>query len=133
ERDRTLGPAASERTKHGPVVLRLRRRYGGIRIAHDRGRDRAALEHHIGLHTEERGIPDTQISHLSHLNRADIGGDTLRNRRIDRVLREVTASSEVVVLTRLLRQAPELFFHLICGLPGTDDHFADSTHRLTVR
>src|SRR5580704_4753201 len=59
--------------------------------------------------------------------------DSLSDCGIDRVFRQVTASSEIVVIAFLLRQAPKLFLHFVGSLPRADDNFANPAHRLTVR
>src|SRR5262249_50859120 len=69
---------------------------------------------------------------LPHFNRADIAGYALSYRRVDRVLGDVAARPEVIVLAVLFRQPSKLFFHLVGGLPHPRDHLAYAPHRLTV-
>ncbi len=38
----------------------------------------------------------------------------------------------VVVARRIARQRPALHFHLVRGLPGARDHFADAPHGLRI-
>src|SRR5262249_1178606 len=132
ERDRAFRHTAAERAKHPTVILWLRVRNGTVGVSHDRGGDHTALQHHVRLHAEKCWAPNTEIGKFPDLDRADIIGNTLSDRRIDRVFRNIAARPEIVVVPFLLRQAPELFLHFIGRLPGTDDDFPYAAHRLTV-
>ena len=57
----------------------------------------------------------------------------MRDRRVDRVLRDVAADAEVVAAGRLAGQGAALALHLVRRLPGAADHLADPSHRLGVR
>ncbi len=62
-----------------------------------------------------------------------MAGDAVGDRRIDRILGDVAADPQVVVVARFLGQAAPLFLHLVRGLPSADDHLADPAHGLAVR
>src|SRR6266850_7782688 len=96
ERNRAGRQAAPEGAEHGPVILRLWGRNGRIRVTHDCGGYGAAFQHHVGLHAEERGAPDTQVSELAIFNRADIPGDAVSDRWVDRVFCNVAPCPEIV-------------------------------------
>ena len=72
---------AAERAEHGPVVHRLRRRDRGVGVAHGCGGDGAAEEHEVGLDAEERRAPQHQIGALADLERAQLVGHALGDRR----------------------------------------------------
>ena len=58
----------------------------------------------------------------------------MRDRGVDSVFGDVALDAKiVVVLALVLRQRAALFFHLVGGLPGPDDDFAEPAHRLRVR
>src|SRR5262249_33913008 len=57
----------------------------------------------------------------------------MRDCRVDGVFCDVTFHANIIVVTGFLRKPPALFLHLVGGLPGTDDNFADAPHGLTVR
>ena len=101
---------ASERAEHRPVVFGLRCRNGGVGVSHDCSRNRAALQHHVGLHSEKGRIPDTNVGKLSNFNRTDISRNALGDRGIDRVFRDISSSSEVVVLALFLRLDVRIVF-----------------------
>ena len=61
-----------------------------------------------------------------------MGADALADRRVDRVLGDVAADAEVVVVARLALQPAALRLHLVRGLPGADDDLAHPAHRLAV-
>ena len=119
ERNRAFRQAAAEGTEHWPVIFRLGARNGRIRVAHNCGGDHAALQHDVRLHAEKGWIPDTEISKLPDFNRADISGNALCYRGIDRVFRDIAPYPEIVVVAFVFRQPSELFLHFICGLPCT--------------
>ncbi len=112
---------------------RLRRRDRGVRIAHRRRGDHAADQHHVRLHAEEGRRPHDEIGALADLDRADLAGEAMRDRRVDRVFGDIALGAEIVVVARFLGQAAALHLHLVRGLPGADRHFADAAHRLAVR
>src|SRR5262249_10628890 len=119
-------------TKHWTVILRLRVRNGTVGIPHNRRSDDAGLQHQVWLHAEKGWVPNREIGKLPDLDRADIIGNALSDRGIDRVFRDIAPRPEIVVITLLLRQPSELFLHFIGSLPSTDDHFTDAAHCLTV-
>src|SRR5215510_10934918 len=129
---RTSTHGTAKRAEHRPVVLGLRSGNGSIGITHDSGGDHARLEHHVRLYAEKGWVPNHNIGDLPHFNRADIAGYALSYRRVDRVLGDVAARSEVIVLAVLFRQPSKLLFHLVGGLPHPRDHLAYAPHRLTV-
>ena len=58
----------------------------------------------------------------------------MRDRRVDGVFGDVALDAEiVVVLALVLGQRAALLLHLVGGLPGADDDFAEPAHRLRVR
>jgi len=57
----------------------------------------------------------------------------MRDRGVDRVLRDVALRSEIIVVWRVFAQLSTLAFHLIGGLPGAADDFADASHGLRIR
>src|SRR5229473_3405135 len=124
---------AAKRTKHRTVILWLWVRNRTVGVSHDCGSNDAALQHHVRLHTEKGRVPNTEIGEFPDFDRADIIGNALSDRGIDRVFRDITPRPEIVVVTLLFRQPPELFLHFIGRLPSTDDDFAYPAHRLTVR
>src|SRR5690606_10036640 len=58
--------------------------------------------------------------------------DAMGDRRVDGVLGDVAFGAEIVVAGTVARQGPALFLHLVRGLPGTGDDFADASHGLAV-
>ena len=56
----------------------------------------------------------------------------MRDRRIDRVFGDVAFGAHVVIVALLLLQTSALLLHLVGGLPGADDHLADTAHGLAV-
>ena len=56
----------------------------------------------------------------------------MRDGRIDCVFCDVSFHAEVVVARGIGCECAALYFHLMGGLPGSTDHFADTTHRLGV-
>ena len=67
------------------------------------------------------------------LDAADVLGDAVGDRRVDRVLGDVSLDALVVVARAVAGQRAELHLHLVGGLPGPDDGLADPAHRLRVR
>ena len=62
------------------------------------------LMHELGLDAEERRPPQHEIGQLADLDRADLVRHAVRDRRVDRVLRDVAADAEVVVVAALARR-----------------------------
>jgi hypothetical protein len=87
----------AEGAEHRPVVHRLRRRDGGVRVAHRRRGDGAALDDQARLGAEEGRLPEHQVGELADLDRADLVGDAVGDGRVDRVLGDVALGAEVVV------------------------------------
>src|SRR5258708_35502019 len=56
---------APEGAEHRPVVDRLRRRDRGVRVAHRRRRDHAALQDETGLDAEEGWLPQRWLRELA--------------------------------------------------------------------
>ena len=61
--------------------------------------------------------------------------DAVRNRRIDRVLRQIAPHTKVIVgagqlVGRSLGEVSPLHFHLVRRLPGANDDFTHAPHRL---
>ena len=118
--------------EHRPRHHRLRRGDRRIAVAHHRARDEAAFDDQLGLDAEERRLPEHEVRHLADRDRANVRGDAVRDRRIDRVLRDVAAHAQVVMARLVARQRTTLTLHLVRGLPRAADHFADAAHRLRV-
>src|SRR5580658_577452 len=93
ESNRAFSPAAIKRGKHRPVPLWLGGRNGAVRVSDNGCCDRAALQDQVRLHSEKRWVPDAQIGEFPNLDRTDIGRNSLRYCRIDRVFRDVTPYS----------------------------------------
>ncbi|MPL94808.1 hypothetical protein SDC9_40966 [bioreactor metagenome] len=122
----------AEGAEHRPGIEGLRRDRA-VRVAHLRRDDHAAHQHHLGLGAEEGRVPQHEVRTLADLDRADMSGDAMGDRRVDRVFRDVAADAEVVVGAGFLGQPPALLLHLVGGLPAADDDLAHTPHRLTVR
>jgi hypothetical protein len=56
----------------GRICTGCGRRDRGVRVAHGRGGDAAAEQHHVGLHAEEGRVPQHQIGALADFDRADL-------------------------------------------------------------
>ena len=91
------GPAIG--APHLPGIDRLRRRNGGIGIAHLGTDDGAAHQDHFRFHTKEGRRPEHEIGALAFLDAADLVRDAMRDCGIDRVFRHVAAHPHVVVVT----------------------------------
>ena len=120
--------------EHRPVQDRLRRRNGGVGIAHCGTGDHAALQHQLGFDAEEGRLPEHQVSQFADFDGADQMTDPVRNGRIDRVLGDVAFDATVVVRGRItaLGQCTPLDLHLVGRLPGAQNDLSDATHRLRV-
>src|SRR5580692_2434744 len=68
--DRALSQRTTECTEHWTVICGLRSRNRGVGFSHYCGCDRAAFQNHVGLHTKECRVPDTNIGELSNFNGA---------------------------------------------------------------
>eukprot|EP01022_Parablepharisma_sp_SALTPOND_P030350 TRINITY_DN760_c2_g1_i1.p2 TRINITY_DN760_c2_g1~~TRINITY_DN760_c2_g1_i1.p2 ORF type:complete len:1290 (-),score=479.69 TRINITY_DN760_c2_g1_i1:1065-4934(-) len=118
--------------EHHPVMHRLWRRDGGIRVTHLGGGDHAALQDHRGLGAEEGRLPQHDIGELAHLQRTDHVRDAVGDGRVDGVLGDIALDAEVVVAGGIFFQRTALHLHLVRGLPGAQDHLAHATHGLRV-
>ena len=118
---------------HRPRIDRLRRRDRSIGIAHLRTGNGAAQKDHLGLHPEERRVPEHQVGAFANLDRADFMRQPMRDGRVDGVFGDIAADAEIVVVAGFLGEPAALFLHLVGGLPGADQHLADPTHGLAVR
>ena len=98
EGERSL-EAAAVSAEHHAVMHRLRRRDRGVRIAHLRCGDHAALQNGGGLDAEEGRFPQDQVGDLADFNRADYMRDAVGNRWIDGVLGDVALDPEIVRFT----------------------------------
>ena len=58
--------------------------------------------------------------------------DAVRNRRIDRVFRDVPFNPCVILSVRVIKQRTTLLFHFVGGLPCAQNHFPHTPHRLAV-
>ena len=129
---RSRRTCAAERTEHGPVMHRLRRGDGRIRVAHRRRDDHAAFDNQRGLGAEEGRLPQHDVRQFVDFKRADLVRNTLRDSGIYSVFRDITFHAKIVMTCVVLRQRAALRFHFVRGLPGARDHFADAAHRLRV-
>src|SRR6202011_1205513 len=121
-----------ESAEHGPVEHGLRRRNRGVRIAHHAPRNESAFDYDFRLDAKERRLPQDQVRQLARLDRTYLGCYAVRDRRIDRIFRNITLYAKVVVAFRVLRQSTALDLHLVRGLPRPKHDFADPSHRLAV-
>ena len=80
----------------------LWRRNRRIGVAHRRRGDHPALDNQRRLDAEESGLPEHQIGEFADFDRTDEMADAMRDRRVDRVLGEVTLDAEVVIRPCLL-------------------------------
>ena len=115
-----------------PVLERLAGHQRARRVAHDRVRDEAALQRHLGLGDEELGPPEHQVRELARRDRAHVGIDAEADRRVDRHLGEVALDPEVVVALAVLGEPPEA--HLVdgCELEGALRALRRPPHALAV-
>ncbi len=112
---------------------RLGRGNRGVRVAHGRGGNHAALENGGRLHAEERRAPEHQVRQLAHFHRTHFMGDAMGDGRVDGVLGDVAFGAQVVgAQVFVFRQQAALLFHLVGGLPGAAHHFAHPAHGLGV-
>mmetsp|Transcript_62801 Transcript_62801/g.184144 ORF Transcript_62801/g.184144 Transcript_62801/m.184144 type:complete len:321 (+) Transcript_62801:53-1015(+) len=124
----------AEAAEHRTHDHRLGRRDGGVRVAHLRPGDGAALDHHLGLGAEHGRVPDAEVRHLAHLDAADHVAHAVRERAVDRVLGDVPLDARVVVaLPGVLGQGAALELHLGRRLPRARDDLANAAHGLRVR
>jgi hypothetical protein len=82
--------------------------------AHERDGDRAHFQDRVRLHGEEGGRPQHEIGEFAGLDRTQMLGRALRDRRIDRELGEIALHAHVVVVTRLFRKPAALNAHRFC-------------------
>ena len=85
-----------------------------------------------GFDPEERRLPEHEVGELADFDRADSCGDAVRDRGIDRVLRDVAADARLSLAPLVAGQRSALAAHLVRGLPRAADDFADAAHRLAV-
>ena len=81
---------------------------------------------------EERRIPQHEVGELAHLDRTDLVVQTVSDRRTDGVLRHIPLRAGVVG-GPVAGKGTSTFLHHMRGLPRSQYHFADATHRLRVR
>ena len=123
----------AEPAEHRSRDHRLRRRDRRVAVAHHRAGDEAALDDEFRLDAEERRLPQHQIRQLADFDRSDFVRDAVRDRRVDRVFRDVAPDAQVVVVSPYRpASGTALPFHLVGGLPRPADHFADAPHRLRI-
>ena len=103
ERERDRLRRAAERAEHRPHEHRLRRRNRRVRVAHLRPRDEAALDDHLRLDAEELRPPQHEVGELAGFDRSDLVRHAVRDRGVDRVLRDVAPDAHVVVVALLAR------------------------------
>src|SRR4029453_6252514 len=96
ESDGGLLHGLAERGKHWPHGAWLRRGDRGVGIAHQRVGDLATLQHQLGFHAEERGVPQHKVREFALLHGSDGVGHALCDGRVDGVLRHVALEAEVV-------------------------------------
>src|SRR5580765_6792313 len=98
ERERDGFHRTAERAEHRTHQHGLWRRDGRVRIAHLRPCDESALDDQLRFDAEELRPPQDQIGELAGFHRTDLVRDAMCNRRVDRVLRDVAANAQVVVV-----------------------------------
>ena len=87
-----------------------------------------------GLTPKNAGRHSTRSASLPTSTEPTCAGDAMRQRRIDRVLRDVALGAEVVVARAVvLGQRAALHLHLVRRLPRARDDLADAAHGLRVR
>ena len=132
ERDGAGAGGFAETAEHRAHENGLRRGDAGIGVAHLRPGDDAAFDDHLGFRAEKCGLPQHEISEFADFDRADEMAHAVRERGIDGVFRDISFDTQVVVAAFFFGQAAALFFHLVGGLPGARDDFADAAHGLRI-
>ena len=59
-------------------------------------------------------------------------GNAVSDGRVYGVFGDIAFNTIIVIGTAILSQWTALNFHLVGGLPGSDNHFTDSAHSLRV-
>ena len=81
----------------------------------------------VGLHAEERRRPQHEVGELALLDRADVLRHAVGDGGIDGVFGDVALDADIVVVAACRRgRRPRWRLHLVGGLPGADDDFADA-------
>ena len=96
ESDRALRQSFTKSSEHRTPKYRLRSWNRSVRISHLCIGNAAAFEYQIRLNSEEHRAPNDQISEFPSLNGTDKMRNAMRNRRINRIFRNVTFNSEIV-------------------------------------
>src|SRR5215468_12613284 len=86
-----------------------------------------------GFTPKNAGDHGTRSASFADLDRADMCGHAVRDGRVDGVFCDIAAHAQVVVVALLAGERAALALHLVRGLPGADDRFANPTHGLAVR
>jgi hypothetical protein len=84
-----------------------------------------------GRTPKKAGSHNTQVGQFADLDRADLPVEPMRNRRADRVFRDIAAGT-VVVGCAIAIQCADAAFHHMRGLPGAQHDLADAAHGLRV-
>src|SRR5262249_52682278 len=92
----------------------------------------SALQHQGRLHSKEGGVPNDEIRKLSNFYRAYVIRNPLSDCGIDRIFRNVSTGSEIVVVAFFLGAPPELLLHFVGGLPSPNNHLSYAAHGLAV-
>src|SRR5262245_15085101 len=118
ECQRRRGGRSSKSAKHRPVQHGLRRRNRCVGVTHHAPGDESSFYDNLRLYTEHRGLPEHQVRQFARVDRPDFMRNPMRDRRIDRVLRDISLHPEVVSPRRILRQGSALRLHFVRRLPG---------------
>src|SRR5207302_349091 len=110
----------------------LWRRDTGVGVAHLGTSDHSALQHQLGLDAKKGWFPQHQVGPLARLDAPHLARDAVRDRWADGVFGDVALGAVVVVAGTVGCQRPELHLHLVGGLPGANDDFADPAHGLGI-
>src|SRR5258707_1314785 len=98
--------------KHRPIEHWLRSWYRSISVAHHTPGYEATFDDYLGLDPKECRLPQDEIGELACFNRADVSGNAMRDRGIDRVFGNVAFHAKVVVAARIPRPGASLHLYL---------------------
>ena len=93
----TFAAAVGDAGPVGAIARRLGSFDGRVALAQRSPRGEPALEHPLGLDAEEPGLPQHDVGEAARLERPDVVRDPVRDRGLDRHLREVAQDARRVV------------------------------------
>ena len=85
-----------------------------------------------GFTPKKAGFHKNEIGELSGFDRADLGGNAVRDGRIDGVFGDVAFGAVIIIARGIFGERAALRFHFVRGLPGARDDFADASHGLRI-